>query len=291
METNKSRRATLVVLWAAVAAMLTQNLVIPVKCAAHNFEDNKNYYSPDPNSPTTPSVPVPVHIPPPHGGGHATPTPSHGTPPANCGTPPSGGGNHHHTPSPPSGGGIGYYHPPPTITPITPTPPTPLVPSPPQIVTPPVIITPPTTPIDPGTPTPAITIPSPPFPFPSPYPFDPNSPPFTCTYWRNHPTLIWGLFGWWGTTIGSAFGVTSLPGTGANMNVLQALSNTRSDGLGQLYREGTAALLNSIAHTRFPYTTSQVRDSFVSALSSNKAASDQAQFFRLANEGKIKPRA
>ncbi|GFP87884.1 protodermal factor 1 [Phtheirospermum japonicum] len=215
------------------------------------------------------------------------------TPPANCGTPPSGGGggHHHHTPSPPSGGR--RLLPFPTHrNPYYTHPPTPLVASPPPIVTPPVIITPPTTPIDPGTPsTPGITIPSPPFPFPSPFPFDPNSPPFTCTYWRNHPTLIWGLFGWWGTTVGSAFGVTSLPGTGANMNVLQALSNTRLDGLGQLYREGTAALLNSIAHTRFPYTTSQVRDSFVSALGSNKAAADQAQLFRLANEGKTKPRA
>ncbi|KAL0306740.1 UNVERIFIED_CONTAM: Protodermal factor 1 [Sesamum radiatum] len=77
-----------------------------------------------------------------------------------------------------------------------------------------------------------------------------------CSYWRNHPTLIWGLFGWWGT-LGSAFGLTSVPGFSANMNLLQALSNTRTDGLGELYREGTAALLNSMAHTRFPYTTTR----------------------------------
>ncbi|KAL0399656.1 UNVERIFIED_CONTAM: Protodermal factor 1 [Sesamum radiatum] len=111
-----------------------------------------------------------------------------------------------------------------------------------------------------------------------------------CSYWRNHPTLIWGLFGWWGT-LGSAFGLTSVPGFSANMNLLQALSNTRTDGLGELYREGTAALLNSMAHTRFPYTTTQVRDSFVAALSSNKAAAAQAQLFKLANEGRNKPRA
>ncbi|KAK6134367.1 hypothetical protein DH2020_031887 [Rehmannia glutinosa] len=226
--------------------------------------------------------------PPSHGGGgYGGTPPSHGggsyggTPPANCGTPPSGG-HHHPTPSPPTGGGGGYY-PPPTTTPTTPTTPTPVIVSPPSIITPPIIGTPP---IDPGTPSiPGITIPSPPFPF------DPNSPPFTCTYWRNHPTLIWGLFGFWGTSVGSAFGVTSLPGFGLNMNILQALSNTRSDGLGELYREGTAALLNSIAHTRFPYTTSQVRDSFVAALGSNKAAAAQARLFKMANEGRIKPRA
>lgn len=111
-----------------------------------------------------------------------------------------------------------------------------------------------------------------------------------CSYWRNHPTLIWALFGWFGT-LGNAFGMHSVPGFGANMNLLQALSNTRTDGLGELYREGTAALLNSMAHTRFPYTTNQVRDSFVRGLSSNKAAAAQAQLFKLANEGKINPRA
>ncbi|KAG8386738.1 hypothetical protein BUALT_Bualt03G0180300 [Buddleja alternifolia] len=275
-------------LWAAVAALLSQNMVIPVMSAA-NFEDQKNYYSPDPNARTPPVS----HTPPSHGsgGGHATPTPSHGggsyggTPPANCGNPPSGG-HHHTTPSPPTGGGGGYYHSPPTSTPTTPTTPTPVVLTPPTIVTPPTVVTPPSTPIDPGTPTtPGITIPSPPFSF------NPNSPPFTCTYWRNHPTLIWGLFGIWGTTVGNAFGLSSVPGFGSNMNILQALSNTRTDGLGELYREGTAALLNSMAHTRFPYTTSQVRDSFVSALSSNKAAASQAQLFKQANEGRTKPRA
>ncbi|KAI3465892.1 hypothetical protein Pfo_022555 [Paulownia fortunei] len=277
MERKRSKQAS-VLLWAAVAALFSQNLVIPVMSAV-NFEDQKNYYSPDPNARTPPTV---SYTPPAHGsgGGHATPTPSHGggsyggTPPANCGNPPSGG-HHHPTPSPPRGGGGGYYYSPPTSTPTTPT-----------IVSPPTIVTPPSTPtIVPGTPTtPGITIPSPPFPF------DPNSPPFTCTYWRNHPTLIWGLFGWWGT-VGNAFGVSSLPGFGAHMNLLQALSNTRTDGLGELYREGTAALLNSMAHTKFPYTTTQVRDSFVTALSSNKAAEAQAQLFKLANEGRIKPRA
>ena len=75
------------------------------------------------------------------------------------------------------------------------------------------------------------------------------------------------------------------------MNLLEALSNTRTDGIGALYREGTAALLNSVAHTRFPYTTNQVRDSFIRGLSSNRAAGAQAQLFKMANEGRMKPRA
>ncbi|KAL0353983.1 UNVERIFIED_CONTAM: Protodermal factor 1 [Sesamum angustifolium] len=278
MEVKRSKHASFL-LWTALTALLSQTLFAPVISAA-NFEV--------------------TYTPPTHGSGghHATPTPSHGTPshgggsygrtpPANCGHPPSGG-HPRPTPAPPTGG---YYRPPPSSTPTTPTTPTPSTPTPtigtpPTTITPPTTVTPPTIPIiTPGTPTtPGITIPSPPFPF------DPNSPPFTCTYWRNHPTLIWGLFGWWGT-LGSAFGLTSVPGLSANMNLLQALSNTRTDGLGELYREGTAALLNSMAHTRFPYTTSQVRDSFVAALSSNKAAAAQAQLFKLANEGRNKPRA
>ncbi|KAL8512478.1 hypothetical protein ACS0TY_018813 [Phlomoides rotata] len=346
MAVMRSSRKTL--LWVALAALLSQNLVIPVA----SFEDQKTYYTPDPHAHTPPAV---SYYPPPHssGGGHATPTPSHGggSPPANCGTPPN---HHHHTPSPPTGGGYynppthtpstphtpippttpvdpgtpspptggGYYNPPTHTpsTPHTPTPPTtpvdpgtptgggyynppthtpstppttpvdPGTPSPPTgggyynppTPTTPYTPTPPTTPIDPGTPNPpSITFPSPPFPI---------SPPFTCTYWRNHPTLIFALFGWWGS-VGTAFGVpSSTTGLGSNMNLLQALSNTRTDGFGELYREGTAALLNSMSHTRFPYTTNQVQNSFVAGLSSNKAATAQAQLFKLANEGRIKPR-
>ncbi|KAG6416825.1 hypothetical protein SASPL_124266 [Salvia splendens] len=274
----ESRRATL--LFAAFT-------VLSFVSSAEYFEDQKNYYTPDPSTPP-PAVTTPPYSTPPV---HRTP-PHVSTPPANCGTPPS----HHHT-SPPSGGG-GYYHsPPPTArTPTTPYTPTPSTPTP-------TYGTPPSTPIDPGTPTtPGITVPSPPFSF------DPNSPPFTCNYWRNHPQLIWGLFGWLGT-VGGAFGGGSGTGAGAgtgtgigtgtgtppipgaNMNLLEALSNTRTDGVGALYREGTAALLNSVAHTRFPYTTNQVRDSFIRGLSSNRAAGAQAQLFKMANEGRMRPRA
>ncbi|KAL2476610.1 Protodermal factor 1 [Abeliophyllum distichum] len=322
MERKRSKHASML-LWATVAALLTQNLVIPVMSSA-TFEDQKTYYSPDPNTGS--------HSPPPHGsgGGHgSTPTPSHptpshgggsygGTPPAaNCGNPPSGG-HHHTTPSPPSGGGGGYYHSPPSSTPTTPTTPTPIIVSPPTTPidpgtpttpiypgtpTTPIYPGTPTTPIDPGTPTtpiypgtpttpiypgtptiPGISIPSPPFAF------DPNSPPFSCYYWRTHPGVIFGLFGWLGN-LGGAFGVASLPGLGSNTNLVQALSNTRSDGLGALYREGTAALLNSMVHRSFPYTTRQVRDSFAAALSSNKAAATQAKLFKQANEGRTKPGA
>ncbi|CAI9757192.1 unnamed protein product [Fraxinus pennsylvanica] len=276
MERKNSKHSS-VLLSATIAALLTQHLVIPVMSSA-TFEDQKTYYSPDPSS----------HTPPSHGsgGGHGTPTPSHGTPShgggsygrtppsGNCGNPPSGG----HHPTPPTGGGGGYYNPPPSSTPTTPT-----------IVSPPIILSPPTTPIDPGTPVTPIDPGTPSIPSP-PFAFDPNSPPFTCNYWRTHPGLIWRLFGWWGT-VGGAFGVASLPGLGSSTNLLQALSNTRPDGLGALYREGTAALLNSMVHRGFPYTTRQVRDRFAAALSSNKAAAAQAKLFKQANEGRTKPRA
>lgn len=91
--------------------------------------------------------------------------------------------------------------------------------------------------------------------------------------------------------MGGAFGVASLPGLGASLSLQQALSNTRTDGLGALYREGTASLLNSMVNRNFPFTTDQVRERFISALSSNKVAATQARLFKLANEGKFKPRA
>lgn len=113
---------------------------------------------------------------------------------------------------------------------------------------------------------------------------------FVCSYWLNHPGMIWGVVGWSGT-LGNCFGATNIPGFGTNLNLLQALSNTRTDGYGALLREGTASYLNSLANNRFPFTTKQVRGSFVSALASDRAATNQANLFKLANEGKVKPRA
>ncbi|KAF3673854.1 putative cell division control protein 45 -like protein [Capsicum annuum] len=262
MAKERSKRSSLI-LWAAFAALLSQNLVVPVVSSA-SFEEQKNYYIPDPHTGTPPtgSSTPPSHATPSHGSS------SHGSkPPANCGNPPTGGQHHTPTPASPSGGHSGGYYPHPPSTP-TPTPTTPSTPT---------IVTPPTTPIiDPGTPTTPVT--------PTP------SPPFTCDYWRTHPGLIWGLFGWWGT-VGGAFGVASAPGLGSNMNLLQALSNQHTDGLGQLYREGTASLLNSMVDKRFTYSTSQVKNNFAAALSSDRAAASQAQLFKLANEGRLKPRA
>ncbi|CAN4087310.1 unnamed protein product [Withania somnifera] len=259
-----------------------------------------------PTTPSTPDISVPSppfdpNSPPSGGGGYCPSPPTYGgtspttpiespdtpsipvisTPsaPFDPNSPPSGGGGYYYssnpsipdifTPlapfdpnAPPSGG---YYPSPPSF----PTPSTPGIP----------IILPPITPIiNPGTP--GIYMPPP--------LFDPNSPPFPIDYWRTNPALIWGLFGWW-ATVGSAFGVAGAPGLGSNFNLLQALSNHRSDGVGELYREGTASLLNSMVGKKFPYTTKQVRDSFVAALSSNKTAAAQAARFKLANEGRFKP--
>ncbi|KAE8663702.1 Protodermal factor 1 [Hibiscus syriacus] len=275
-------------MWALVAGLLCQNLVIAV--TSTGLGEQKNYYpSPDPHAGT------------PASGSHGTP-PSHGSgaSPPSHGTPSHGGGYHHTptTPSTPSGGNCGT----PPHEPSTPSTPshTPSHGSPPSYGggsppsygggsppsygggSPPSYGggSPPTPTIDPGTP----SIPTPPF-FPAP------TPPIggTCDFWRSHPTLIWGLLGWWGT-LGSALGVTSAPGFGATMSLPQALSNTRTDGIGALYREGTASFLNSMVNHRFPFSTKQVRESFVSALGSNSAAKAQARLFKLANEGHLKPR-
>ncbi|XP_039161065.1 protodermal factor 1-like [Eucalyptus grandis] len=248
------------------AMVAAQNLVVPVASEA-SFEENKNYYTPDPNIGTPPAVPrvsPPHRTSPPHGQGstppyHLTPTP----PTQNCGNPPhvptpstprrggggggsrsyynpppstpsggSGGGSYYNPPpSTPSGGGRSYYNPPPS----TPsgggggsysnppasggTPPTP------------VIVSPPTTPIIiPGT---------------------PALPPFLRLHSIRTQIPSLGHARWWGT-VGGTFGATSMPGFPSNLNLMQALSNTRTDGLGQLYREGTASLLNSMVNARFP---------------------------------------
>ncbi|CAI0461365.1 unnamed protein product [Linum tenue] len=285
------------VMWVLVAAaLLSHNLAVPVMASSQLIGEQKNYYPPDPHSRTPPSgshTPTPSHgtsspphhSTPSHGGGYH-PTPSN-PPTGNCGTPPSvptpttptdpttpstppsgGGGGYVPSPSPPTGGGGGYV---PSPSPPTSgggggilTPPTPIIGG-----------SPPTIPI--------IGTPSTP-----PFVIDPNSP-FSCNYWRNHPAIIFGLLGWWGT-LGNAFGAPSLPGLGPSTSLPQALSNPRRDGYGTLYREGTAALLNSMVTNRFAFTTNQVRESFVSALGSNKAAAAQGRVFQMANEGRLKPR-
>nr|AEA50961.1 protodermal factor 1.1 [Gossypium hirsutum] len=293
MERQRSKQVCLL-MWVLVAAFFSHNRVIAV--TSTGLGEQKNYYpAPDPHAGTPPSgsqgTPPssgggspPSHGTPSHGGGyHPSPTPS--TPSGgNCGTPPhdpSTPSTPSHTPShgtPPSSGGGS----PPSYGGGSPpsygggSPPSYGGGSPPSYGG----GSPPTTPIDPGTP----SIPSPPF-FPAP------TPPIggTCDFWRGHPTLIWGLLGWWGT-VGNAFGVTNAPGLGTSMSLPQALSNTRTDGLGALYREGTASFLNSMVNNRFPFSTKQVRETFVAALGSNSAAAAQARLFKLANEGHLKPR-
>ncbi|KHG14479.1 hypothetical protein F383_09534 [Gossypium arboreum] len=316
MERQRSKQVRLL-MWALVAALFSQNMVIAV--TSTGLGEQKNYYPvPDPHAGTPPSgshgTPPssgggtpPSHGTPSHGGGyHPSPTPS--TPSGgNCGTPPhdpSTPSTPSHTPShgtPPSSGGgsppsYGGGSPPsygggspPSYGGGSPpsygggSPPSYGGGSPPSYGggSPPSYGGgSPTTPIDPGTP----SIPSPPF-FPAP------TPPIggTCDFWRSHPTLIWGLLGWWGT-VGNAFGVTNVPGLGTSMSLPQALSNTRTDGLGALYREGTASFLNSMVNNRFPFSTKQVRETFVAALGSNSAAAAQARLFKLANEGHLKQR-
>lgn len=72
---------------------------------------------------------------------------------------------------------------------------------------------------------------------------------------------------------------------GKNISLLDALNNTRTDGVGALYREGSAALLNSVAYKKYPLTTQQVKDAFAAAVDSDKAAEAQAEIFKQANEG------
>nr|XP_043607496.1 protodermal factor 1 [Erigeron canadensis] len=291
----ETRRSCLMLI--CVASLLSQNLVFCANSNNNNHdEDQKNIYLPpffpsfgsppplvltppvDPSTPIVPSPPIGYYTSPPpsyggtppsHGSGgstppvHHTPTPSHGS-----------GGGHHHAKTPPTNcGNPPKPRSPPKRSPVDPSPP------PTYHYSPPIGGSTPLPPITPGV------------PFPSP-PTDPNSPPIggPCDFWRNHPTIIWGLFGWYGTTLGSAFGIGTLPGSGASLNLVQALSNTRSDGIGALYREGTASLLNSMVNKHFPYTTTHVKDSFLAAVGSNKAAAAQARVFKLANEGHMKLR-
>ncbi|PIA30600.1 hypothetical protein AQUCO_05500131v1 [Aquilegia coerulea] len=313
MVTERSKNSMLLCVF--IAVLFSQNLVIPV-ISRSSFADEKNFFPfcSTCDGGTPPSISSPPIDPglggtPPsgHGSSGSPPHRHHGhhrSPPhgsSNCGTPPShgGGGSYDPTPSTPS---TPTYTPTPT-TPSTPTyTPTPTTPSTPTYTptpTTPDILTPPS--IDPNTPTtptfPGIfTPPSSSFP---PLLPDPNSPtplfPGTCTYWSTHPNAIWGLLGWWGT-MGDLFHLPSSFGTsssfpGAGLTLPQALSNTRQDGLGSLYREGAASFLNSMANPRFPYSTQQVRDQFTAALVSNRAADAQANLFRQANEGRVKPRA
>ncbi|KAJ1278663.1 hypothetical protein BS78_04G096000 [Paspalum vaginatum] len=106
----------------------------------------------------------------------------------------------------------------------------------------------------------------------------------SCDYWKSHPDMITAVVGSLGN-IGKTFGVACRLIVGKKIeNLHDALSNTRTDGVGALLREGAAAYLNSIVNKKFPFTTQQVKDCIVVAVTSDGAASAQAGIFKKANE-------
>lgn len=86
--------------------------------------------------------------------------------------------------------------------------------------------------------------------------------------------------------LGKTFGVACRLIFGKEVGNLQdALSNTRTDGVGALLREGAAAYLNSVVSAKFPFTVQQVKDGILVAVtSSDGAAFAQAAIFKKANE-------
>ncbi|KAJ6337185.1 hypothetical protein OIU76_006958 [Salix suchowensis] len=102
MEKQESKQASML-MWVLVASLLSQYVAFPV--LATTFEDQKNFYFPDPHSTSPPSGSqrTPSHgTTPSHGsGGSSGNPPSHSTP-----SDPSGGG-YKPTPSTPSGGNCG----------------------------------------------------------------------------------------------------------------------------------------------------------------------------------------
>ncbi|BAH91596.1 protodermal factor 1 [Oryza sativa Japonica Group] len=106
----------------------------------------------------------------------------------------------------------------------------------------------------------------------------------SCDYWKNHPDVIISAIGSLGD-IGKTLGTACSLITGKKLeNLHDALSNTGTDGTGALLREGAAAYLNSIVNKKFPFTTQQVKDCIVVAMTSDGAASSQAEIFKKAND-------
>ncbi|CAL9059888.1 unnamed protein product [Musa banksii] len=240
-----------------LVGLLSHNVFTPVVSRSlQEFAEQKNYYPPATGSTPTHSHGTP-NCPTPSGGGYGTPTPSHG---GSHGIPtvPSHGGSHGTTPTVPSHGGS-YGS-------------TPTVPSQ-GSPTPSGGYSPPYSPSTPSTPT-----------------TDPHIPPFftgTCRFWGSHPDAIAAIIGSLGT-IGDLFGHGCAAIFGSNPSLTDALTNTRTDGYGALIREGTAAFLNSMANSRYPFTTRQVKTAFAGAITSDGIAATQAEIFEQANEGKYK---
>ncbi|RZR78853.1 hypothetical protein BHM03_00004402, partial [Ensete ventricosum] len=106
-------------------------------------------------------------------------------------------------------------------------------------------------------------------------------------YWGSHPDAIAAVIGSLGT-IADLFGHGCAAIFGSNPSLTDALTNPRTDGYGALIREGTAAFLNSMANTRYPFTTPQVKSAFAGAITSDGTAATQAEIFEQANEGNYK---
>ncbi|KAJ0462079.1 putative protodermal factor 1 [Helianthus annuus] len=222
-------------------------------------DEHGHHHHPAPKPPTN------CDMPPPSGYNNPTPPPSTGyntEPPSNGG----GGGDQ------PSSGPVGSGEAPSPVENDNPstTPPSGYHYYPPPSTTTPPAYTPPAT--GDTSPTPSS---------------DPHKLIFggTSDFWKRHHPLMFGLLKWWHATIGKGDNTPA-----SNMNFEEALSNTRNDGIGALYREGTASLLNSMVNKNFPFTTREVWNSFSVALRSNKDATAQAEVFKLANEGRLKPR-
>ncbi|GJN19390.1 hypothetical protein PR202_gb06665 [Eleusine coracana subsp. coracana] len=106
----------------------------------------------------------------------------------------------------------------------------------------------------------------------------------SCDFWKNHPDVIVAIVGSLGN-IGKTFGAACSSIVGKKLdNLHDALTNTKTDGVGALLREGAAAYLNSIVNKKFPFTTQQVKDCILVAVTSDGAASAQAGIFKKANE-------
>ncbi|KAG8070216.1 hypothetical protein GUJ93_ZPchr0006g43063 [Zizania palustris] len=106
----------------------------------------------------------------------------------------------------------------------------------------------------------------------------------SCDYWKNHPDVIIAAIGSLGN-IGKTFGAACSMIIGKKLeNLHDALSNTGTDGTSALLREGAAAYLNSIVNKKFPFTTQQIKDCIIVAMTSDGAASAQAGIFKKAND-------
>ncbi|TVU33393.1 hypothetical protein EJB05_25208, partial [Eragrostis curvula] len=106
----------------------------------------------------------------------------------------------------------------------------------------------------------------------------------SCDYWKNHSDVIFAAVGSVGN-LGKTFGAACRLIVGKKMeNLHDALSNTGSDAIGALMRGGAAAYLNSIVNNKFPFTTQEVKDCILVAVTSDGAASAQAAVFKKAND-------